>query len=46
MTEVSKAPVPHATVVREKPLMNVRQILLMPWVSSASSTASGCSRPR
>ena len=37
----------HATIVRQKPLMNMRQILLMnSRASSASSTASGCSRPR
>lgn len=29
MTEVAKGPVTHATIVREKPLMNMRQILLM-----------------
>ena len=29
MTDVAKAPATHATVVREKPLMNMRQILLM-----------------
>ena len=29
MTDVSKAPTPHATIVREKPLMTMRQILLM-----------------
>ena len=29
MTEVSKAPTGHAAIVREKPLMNMRQILLM-----------------
>jgi maltose/moltooligosaccharide transporter len=29
VTDVSKAPTTHATVVREKPLMNMRQILLM-----------------
>jgi maltose/moltooligosaccharide transporter len=29
VTEVSKAPTAHATIVREKPLMNMRQILLM-----------------
>ena len=29
MTDVSKAATPHATIVREKPLMTMRQILLM-----------------
>jgi maltose/moltooligosaccharide transporter len=29
MTDVSKASTPHATIVREKPLMTMRQILLM-----------------
>ena len=29
MTEVSKAPTGHASIVRQKPLMNMRQILLM-----------------
>jgi len=29
VTEVSKAPTGHAAIVREKPLMNMRQILLM-----------------
>jgi maltose/moltooligosaccharide transporter len=29
VTDVAKAPATHATVVREKPLMNMRQILLM-----------------